>query len=100
LRTAASGIVVIVTMAASAAAQQKPQQYTERVEVARVLIDARVLDDRGAPVRDLQVDDFAVEIGGKPARLESVEWISGMPADDPVLDSAALDSHPNSTAGG
>lgn len=81
-----------LAMVALLAAQQKPDRYTERVEVARVLIDARVLDDRGAPIRNLHVEDFSVEIGGKAARLESVEWVSGAPAADvSPLESAAFD---------
>lgn len=77
--------------AVAPAAHQQPGPYRERVEVLRVLLDARVLDDRGQPIRDLDREDFKVEIGGKTARLESVEWISGASAEDPPLESAALD---------
>ncbi len=89
---AARTCVAIVALAAAvSAAQQKPERYVERVDVARVLIDVRALDDRGAPIRNLQADDFAVEIGGKAARLESVEWVAGAPAEEPPLESASLD---------
>lgn len=92
VRTGAhTALALLGLVAAQVAAQQKPDRYIERVEVARVLIDARVLDDRGAPIRNLQVDDFAVEIGGKAARLESVEWVAGAPAEEPPLESASLD---------
>jgi VWFA-related protein len=57
------------------------QPFVERVEVARVLIDARVFDDRGRPVPDLGPSDFAVKIGGRPMRVESAEWV-GSPSVD------------------
>ncbi len=57
-----------------------------------MLLDARVLDDRGQPVRNLDREDFTVKIGGRAARLESVEWISGGTVEqDSPLESAALD---------
>ncbi len=55
------------------AAQQR--QVVERVEVARVLIDARVIDDDGWPVLGLEPADFEVEIDGTPVRVESVQWV-------------------------
>jgi VWFA-related protein len=63
-------------------AQQRP--FVERVEVARVLIDARVFDDRGRPVANLDASDFAVKIDGAPARVESSEWIGTAPVAAPT----------------
>lgn len=69
-----------------AAAQPSPQatavppedlRVQERVEVPRVLIDARVVDPRGSPIEGLSNDDFRLFVDGVPARLESVEWVSG-----------------------
>ena len=57
-------------------AQQLPR-FTEQVQVTRILIDARVINDGGTPVLDLGSDDFEVKIGGKPAPIESVSWVSG-----------------------
>jgi VWFA-related protein len=54
---------------------QQPPPYTERVEVSRLLLDVRVLDDRGHPVRGLAADDFVVRVGGQDARVESAEWV-------------------------
>jgi VWFA-related protein len=54
--------------------QQRPS-YTERVEVTRLLLDVRVLDDRGQPVRGLTADDFTVKVGGQVARVESALWV-------------------------
>jgi len=57
---------------------QVPQQlrHLERVEVARVIVDARVVDDRGSPLAGLTTEDFRVLIDGKPARLESARWMA------------------------
>ena len=49
-------------------AQQAPR-FVERVDVARVIIDARVLDDRGNPVPGLTAGDFKVSIDGTTARV-------------------------------
>jgi VWFA-related protein len=59
------------------AAAQAPQQprHVERVEVSRVVVDARVVDDDGKPVRGLGLDDFKIRIDGRPARIESVRWV-------------------------
>jgi len=78
-------------------AQQLPlPRFTEQVQVTRILIDARVLDDAGAPVLDLGTDDFKVEIGGKLAPVESVSWVSGHTGtpEDALKRSAVNDSGP------
>ncbi|HKF66675.1 MAG TPA: VWA domain-containing protein [Vicinamibacterales bacterium] len=54
------------------AQQQRP--FVERVDVARVLIDVRVVDGRSQPVPGLAPADFEVRIDGKPARVETAEW--------------------------
>ena len=59
------------------AGEGQQQPFVERVEVARILIDARALDDRGQPIADLGAADFEVAIGGQPVRVESAEWIAG-----------------------
>lgn len=56
--------------AASAAAQVK-----EQISVERVIVDARVTDDHGEPIADLEAKDFRVRIDGKLVKVESVEWI-------------------------
>ena len=77
----AAFLVLAFALAAPARAQQAPS-YTERVEVTRLLIDARVLDDSGRPVRGLAAEDFRVKIGGKVARVESAQWVGGEAPDD------------------
>ena len=70
--------MLLVMSANTGAARQEP--WNERVDVARVLIDARVFDDDGRPITTLGATDFHVTIDGKPARVESAEWIGSAPA--------------------
>jgi VWFA-related protein len=64
-------------VAAVATAQEGPQQpaTSEQITVARVLVDARVTTAAGDPILGLKPEDFRVLIDGKPARIESVDWI-------------------------
>ena len=63
---------------ALASTQQAPAgRYSERVDVERVLVDARVLDDGGRAIVGLGAHDFAVKIGGKPVAIESAMWVGG-----------------------
>jgi VWFA-related protein len=55
-------------------AQQTPR-FRERVNVGRIIIDARVLDDRANPVLGLTADDFKARIDGQAARVETATWI-------------------------
>jgi VWFA-related protein len=78
-------LVASVIMAALSAvlrlgAQQQPR-FDERVEVARVIVDARVLDDRGNPVRGLTADDFKVTIDRRNVRVETATWVGGADTD-------------------
>jgi VWFA-related protein len=72
-------IVAVLVAAAGGRAQQPP--FVERVEVTRVLIDARVFDDAGQPLAGLGPADFAVRIGGRRARVESAEWVGSAAGD-------------------
>lgn len=71
--------VLVLCAAAALAARQDQQRprYTERVEVGRVLVDARVMTDRGEPIRGLEPEDFRVRIDGDDARVESALWVEG-----------------------
>lgn len=50
-------------------------QVQEQITVERILVDTRVTDDRGNPITGLKASDFRVRVDGKPASVESVEWI-------------------------
>jgi VWFA-related protein len=69
--------VLVSAAGATAAAQEPPPRYTERVEVVRLLLDARVVTQAGEPVVGLVAADFEVRIDGKLARVESAQWVSG-----------------------
>jgi VWFA-related protein len=70
-----------LALAAVALKAQQTPRFTERVDVARVVVDARVLDDRGDPIPGLQADDFKVKIDGKTVRVETATWIGGRAAE-------------------
>ena len=72
----AAPIVVFALFAAVALAAQQPQ-FRERVDVVRVLVDARVVDSTGRPILGLEPADFDVRIYGQPVRVESAQWIGG-----------------------
>jgi hypothetical protein len=53
----------------SATAQSPPQpRFNDRVDVARIVVDARALDGTGRAIPGLTARDFAVKIAGRPAR--------------------------------
>jgi VWFA-related protein len=94
----ATGVAILLAACAQVVAGQQ-QPFVERVDVSRVLIDARVLDDRWRPVPGLGPSDFLVEIDGEPVRVESVEWVergtageqsSGTPGDRAARSPARL----------
>ena len=77
----------VVAAIALGCAIQDPLRFTEKVDVARVLIDVRALDARGRPLTDLAASNFEVRIDGKPARVESAVWVTGALS---ALDAAPL----------
>ncbi len=75
-------VEMVFGMAVVAAAQQPaqhPPPVVERVEVSRIIVDARVIDDFGAPVLGLSASNFLVTIGGKPASVQLVMWTGDSP---------------------
>jgi VWFA-related protein len=80
-------------------------QYGETIEVARILLDIRVTNYDGDPIRELQPKDFRVTIGGKRADVESVTWVedaggSAVPAAAPDATPESLAEDPSTTAPG
>ena len=63
-------ILALLTLLA-AASQDVP---VIPVQVERVEVDVRVVDREGQPLADLTAGDFAVEIDGQPARVESATF--------------------------
>jgi VWFA-related protein len=75
-------IGIALAIGAGSIAANRPQEptasqgrFAERVDVGRILIDTRVVDDAGSPVLGLNAGDFEVTIDGAPVRVESAEWI-------------------------
>lgn len=94
--------LVLALLAAGASGLQEPQapRHRERVEVARVLVDARVLDGGGQPVTGLGPDDFDVRIDGRRARVESAYWVGGgAPPPVPPLSGEATAPRPDEARG-
>jgi VWFA-related protein len=91
-RFAAAASIAPALLSTAAAQQPSQPQFTDRAVVARILIDARVVDDAGQPVLDLAAADFDVEIGGEPAPIDSVAWVSGVRVSDDELLAAASTS--------
>lgn len=75
-RCAAAPCAAFVLLTTVVVSAQQPQRV-ERVDVARVLIDARVVDATGQPVLGLDSENFEVEIDGQHARVESVHRCNG-----------------------
>lgn len=69
--------VALAVIGTAIAAAQEPQQprFSDRVDVARIVIDVRVLDDTGQPLLGLGADDFAVTIKSRSAKVESAIWV-------------------------
>lgn len=72
-RVAATAIVALIA-GYELGAQQTPR-FRDRVDVGRIVVDVRVLDDRGSPVLGLTANDFKVRIDGKTRRVETSTWI-------------------------
>ncbi len=69
-------VSALVAGLAIANAQQKPPaRFVERVDVERVVVDVRVLDDSGQPVLGLEADDFDVKVGRARVAIESSMWV-------------------------
>lgn len=72
----AAGLAAAVALGVGSVSGQEIR-FRERVEVERVLVDARVVDGRGRPILGLAPRDFRLKVDGLVASLESVHWVSG-----------------------
>lgn len=68
-------VAAALVLTAAAMGQTQPA-LIEKIDVERVIVDARVTNATGEPILGLQRGDFRVTIDGKPAEIESVDWIS------------------------
>ncbi len=65
----------LLLVGAGLRADQQAPRLLDRVEVSRVVIDARIVDGSGRAVRGLRPEHFRVEVDGQPIPLASVDWI-------------------------
>src|ERR1043165_3904856 len=72
----------------AAALQQQPK-VQEAITVERVIVDARVTDAAGDPIAGLKPSDFRVRIDGKPAVVESADWIADTAAQREIDETTA-----------
>jgi hypothetical protein len=101
MRTLTIGCAMSLLIAASAPAQTNSQtnaQFEETITVSRVLVDIRVTNDRGTPLRGLTPTDFIATIGGASASVESVtfideatNWIDEIPDTQPASGGSTAD---------
>src|SRR5579859_7809844 len=63
-------LIFLLALAGTASAQMQ-----EKITVERIIVDARVTNDRGDAITGLTKADFRVRIDDRPAVVESVEWI-------------------------
>ncbi|HVR71474.1 MAG TPA: VWA domain-containing protein [Vicinamibacteria bacterium] len=66
-----------------------PVRMREQVDVERVLLEARVVDARGQPIRGLRPEHFRVTLASQEATVESVFWVEGA---EPPLAEAAVEA--------
>ena len=103
LNRAAALAALLLVAAGDSAAQ--PQPFLERVEVARVVIDVRVVDDDGRPIPGLTPEDFEVRIDEEPVRVETALWVGSDEAEGAAVEAvraadAADDPDPESSGAG
>lgn len=75
----------------SAAQETRDSGLVEKVEVARLLVEARVLDAQGRAVEGLGPADFRVFVDGEPADLISAEWTTGALEEGEALAARVVD---------
>ena len=81
----AAALAALLLLAAGGSAAQ-PQPFLERVEVARVVIDVRVVDNDGQPIPGLTPEDFAVRIDEEPVRVETALWVGSDEAEGAAVE--------------
>jgi len=66
---------VLLSAVPSPAQIQQDAGYSETTTVVRYVIEVRVVDSRGEPVRGLSAEDFTVMLGSDAAEVEEAAWI-------------------------
>ena len=81
----------IALMATSTTATQPPPdiRFRDRVDVESVVVDARVVDGAGRPIRGLTASDFRLKVDGRVVPVQSVTWVDESTPPDPETTVAA-----------
>jgi VWFA-related protein len=66
----------LLVAALPARAQGPAARFQESVSSEEVVVDVHVIDNAGNPIAGLSKADFALRVDGRPAPIDSVEWIS------------------------
>jgi VWFA-related protein len=85
------GPLALTVIVAVPAVAQQPPRFRDRIDDARIVVDARVLDSQGRAIPGLTADDFTVRIRNQPAHVESATWVgAGAEATAPAIDGRPL----------
>ena len=71
----AAGLAFAAVLATAQQPPPSPPTRLQGVTVSRVLMEIRVLDGQGRPVKGLGPADIQARVEGKPVEVESLEWI-------------------------
>jgi VWFA-related protein len=83
----AAALAPAAALALALASEDPPEVHLrERVDVERVLIELRVVDGHGRPVRGLGPDHFRVRLAERDVAVESAFWVDG--AEAPLAEQA------------
>ena len=64
-------------------------RFRDRVDVESVVVDARVVDGAGRPIRGLTPSDFRLKVDGRVVPVQSVTWVDESAPPDPETTVAA-----------
>ena len=70
--------------------------FRGEVDVQRIITQVRVIQSDGSPVLGLGPDDFLVTVGGRPAEVEAVDWVTE--ATPPLEPTPGEDARPTEPA--
>jgi hypothetical protein len=88
-----SSLVPSAALAATGAAQEPPYRLPG-IGASRVVLEARVVDPRGRPLRGLGPADFRLRVDDRPVALDAVVWVAEGTAGGPGPAPSILPSPP------
>jgi VWFA-related protein len=87
--------VALAGLAASLPQADPQIRFRDRVEVERVLLDARAVDEAGMPLPGLGPKDFRLKVDGEVVPLESAQWVAAAarePEPEPRTEAGATET--------